>query len=550
MEQSDSSCIGKEPCPKCGSRDNLARYSDGHAYCFSTGCDHYEPATGEADFIPAAPRERTSDDFVVGEFAPLSSRKLSAETCRKFGYRIGMFNKQHVQAADYLTPDGTRVVGQKLRFADKKFTILGSLKEAGLFGQHLWRERGKMVVVTEGEIDALTVSQLQANKWPVVSIPNGAQGAKKALAAQLEWLLGFETVVLMFDDDEPGHIATAECARLFPPGRCKIARIEGHKDANAALQAGEGGKVIEAIWGAREYRPDGIVTLTEVADRAAAPTARGIPWFHPELDKLTLGRRMGELILVGGGSGLGKTHFGYMQMDCDLRNGYPVAAHLMEAQPEQTVRALAGIRAAVNYTEVSDDVDPAILREHIRAIESGPAVYILDSQGANDWDSIAVRIRHLTHANGVRLHYVDNLTTLAAGSDLDEKEAVEKIVSEAAGMVVELGINIVMFSHLATPEGKGHEEGARVMLKHFRGSRAVGYWSWIVIGLERNAQAEDPGERSLTCLRLLKCRPKGSSTGSTCYSRYDSATSLIQPVAAPVKGSSHGFKDESGNTDF
>lgn len=30
-----------EPCFKCGSRDNLARYSDGHGYCF--GCGYWEP---------------------------------------------------------------------------------------------------------------------------------------------------------------------------------------------------------------------------------------------------------------------------------------------------------------------------------------------------------------------------------------------------------------------------------------------------------------------------------------------------------------------------
>lgn len=37
------SYVGHEPCPKCGSRDNLARYSDGSAWCF--GCHHWEPPT-------------------------------------------------------------------------------------------------------------------------------------------------------------------------------------------------------------------------------------------------------------------------------------------------------------------------------------------------------------------------------------------------------------------------------------------------------------------------------------------------------------------------
>ena len=40
-------CVGHEPCPKCGSRDNLARYDDGGAWCF--GCHYWEPPT---HFVP------------------------------------------------------------------------------------------------------------------------------------------------------------------------------------------------------------------------------------------------------------------------------------------------------------------------------------------------------------------------------------------------------------------------------------------------------------------------------------------------------------------
>lgn len=35
--------VGHEACPKCGSKDNLARYDDGGAWCF--GCHHREPPT-------------------------------------------------------------------------------------------------------------------------------------------------------------------------------------------------------------------------------------------------------------------------------------------------------------------------------------------------------------------------------------------------------------------------------------------------------------------------------------------------------------------------
>lgn len=37
-----STFVNFDSCPNCGSRDNLSRWSDGHAWCF--GCKYYEPA--------------------------------------------------------------------------------------------------------------------------------------------------------------------------------------------------------------------------------------------------------------------------------------------------------------------------------------------------------------------------------------------------------------------------------------------------------------------------------------------------------------------------
>src|SRR5690348_6953818 len=167
-------------------------------------------------------------DFIHGEVSALGKRGITEETCRKFGYSIGEHHGKKVQIANYRR-DG-QIVAQKIRYADKTFSVKGDLKTAGLYGQHLWSP-GRRVVITEGEIDALSVSQVQENKWPVVSIPNGAQSAKKTIARELEWLEQFEEVVLMFDMDEPGQDAAKECALLFTPGKCKIAHLPA-KDPN------------------------------------------------------------------------------------------------------------------------------------------------------------------------------------------------------------------------------------------------------------------------------------------------------------------------------
>ena len=44
-----SQFVRHEPCPGCGSKDNLARYDDGHGHCFG-GCGHWEPPTVSAIF--------------------------------------------------------------------------------------------------------------------------------------------------------------------------------------------------------------------------------------------------------------------------------------------------------------------------------------------------------------------------------------------------------------------------------------------------------------------------------------------------------------------
>ena len=53
------------------------------------------------------------------------------------------------------------------------------------------------------------------NKWPVVSVPNGAGAAKKYVAQAIDWLDRYEQVVFCFDMDDVGRKGAAECAALL-----------------------------------------------------------------------------------------------------------------------------------------------------------------------------------------------------------------------------------------------------------------------------------------------------------------------------------------------
>jgi twinkle protein len=120
----------------------------------------------------------------------LPKRGLTKETCEAWGYGIGETTHGQTQVATYRDERG-QVVAQKLRLAGKRFAVLGSGRDMPLYG--VWKfGGGKHLVITEGEIDALSVSQAMDNKWPVVSLPNGAQSAAKAIANCYDWLDRFE----------------------------------------------------------------------------------------------------------------------------------------------------------------------------------------------------------------------------------------------------------------------------------------------------------------------------------------------------------------------
>lgn len=289
--------IRKGPCPTCGSSDANAVYTD-HEYCYS--CQTWRPAGGMGD--KGMEIKKPKGLIPAGDFKPLIKRGIRKDTCELYGMTISEMMGEKVMVAPYRNLQG-QVVAQHIRTPDKEFFWRGDSKKIQLWGRHLWRDKGRKVVITEGEIDCLTVSQCQGNKWPVVSLPNGVSRSRKDIANNLEWLMGFDEVILCFDMDDPGREAVEQCVTLFKPGQAKVVHLP-LKDANEMLMAGREKELIDALWGAKEYRPDGLVSIDDIIEEASKPVEIGKPWFIPELTDLTYGRRLGELYAFGAGTGV------------------------------------------------------------------------------------------------------------------------------------------------------------------------------------------------------------------------------------------------------
>lgn len=518
MEREESHLIRKGPCDHCGSSDANALYSDGHSHCYS--CGHFERGDGEVTRGRKTVAENLSE-YASAEVRGLSARHISEETCRLFGVRVGKLrSSETVHMYPYYKDN--QVAAVKARGKGKEFKFLGDTKHPPMFGQNLW-QGGKKLVVTEGEIDALTVSQLQGNKWPVVSVPNGAQGAKRDMARQMEFFEQFEEIVLMFDMDDPGRKAASECAELFTPGKAKIATLP-MKDPNECLMAGRGGDVIQSIWNAKSYRPDGIVGIEDLYDEIDREVETGLPWFLPKLTELTYGRRFGEVYAFGAGTGIGKTDFLTQQIAFDVTElGQKVGLVFLEQKPVETAARVAGKIKGKRFHVPDGSWTREERLEAVRELHG--KVYLYDSFGETAWEVVSAKIRYMAHAEGIRIFYVDHLTAMA--DTADEKGSLEQIMKEMAGLANELHVIIHFVSHLSTPEGKSHEEGGHVSIRHFKGSRAIGFWSFFMFGLERDQQNEDPEVRSTTTFRILKDRYTGQATGHTIPLGYDTKTGRL-----------------------
>lgn len=174
--------VRHEYCPKCGSRDNLARYDDGSAFCF--GCRYSERRTSAGPSSPNAANrndvsrsdfpilEGTSRDFPEEAVTYLSKYRISVPTALKSGLLFQHRNNQLIftfhDKENHLTCVQARNF-DPFRAAKGKYIGFGSTSEAFQIyqaqrasgGDELGRANvaRHRLVITEDALSAIVVSR-------------------------------------------------------------------------------------------------------------------------------------------------------------------------------------------------------------------------------------------------------------------------------------------------------------------------------------------------------------------------------------------------------
>ena len=496
------------PCQQCGSSDANSLYSDGHTFCFR--CH----ARTHGNNITHT--HQVTHVQLQGSAGRLQSRKISEKTCELFKtYKDGDILRHY-----YFDSTG-KVVGAKVRTKDKEFRCEGEVKS--LFGMQNYRhkttKRDEKLVIVEGEMDAMSVWEAQPN-WAVVSIPNGAAAAKKAIQNNYEWINYYSKIVLFFDNDEAGQKAAKEAASVLPPGKVFIGFLEDYKDASEALQAGET-EAVRAVcnYDHVQYQPDGIVdakTLLDLITTPSPPSDHDYP-FQGLQGKLH-GIRYGELVTITAGSGIGKSSFCRAIATHLLDKGERVAFLALEESMRRTSLGLMSVASNRSLhlgeqqrSELTEIFDNTIAKWNL---------HLFDGFGSYDPDHIYNRIEYMAAGLDTKVIFLDHLSILLSGLENDnERIMIDRTMTKLRSLVERTGIALFLVCHTTTPpNGQSHEEGGRVQLRSLRGSRSIGQLSDSVIALERNQQSGS--ERDATTVRVLKNRYSGE-VGEACQLNYD-----------------------------
>jgi twinkle protein len=253
--------------------------------------------------------------------------------------------------------------------------------------------------------------------------------------------------------------------------------------------------------------------------------------FYPfdGLNKITYGIRPAEMVTVCAGSGLGKSQF-LREIIFAIKQSCTDSIGLMMMEESVRRTALSLMSLAANKplhlptTEASDDER----KQAFDQVLGDGQIFLFDHFGSSDVDNIVARVRYMAKAMDCKYVFIDHVSIIvSAQSNGDERKAIDEIMTKLRTLVQETSISLFVVSHLKRPESKGHEEGATTSLAQLRGSASIAQLSDIVIGLERNAQAEDTTERNTTRVRVLKNRFSGE-TGKACSLLYSGATGRME----------------------
>ncbi len=278
----------------------------------------------------------------------LAGRGIDLETCEAFGVLEYEKSGQHWIVWPFYRGGELRNVKYmpvaRREDGGKNEPSFAGGCEITLFGWQALDPSTRTVVLTEGEIDCLTVSQMG---FHALSVPNGASGMSW-IQNDFDAMQRFDEIFICFDNDPAGQKGVAEVVARLGEHRCRIVQWpNGVNDPNDALQQGWNRGQFEALFhAARTSDPDELHNAGDYVSDVLAEffppegANRGLPTPWKKVgDNLLF--RPGETTIVGGINGHGKSLMLGQIVVNGIGQGRRFCIASMEMLPARTLRRMA-----------------------------------------------------------------------------------------------------------------------------------------------------------------------------------------------------------------
>jgi len=370
-------------------------------------------------------------------------------------YRISMLADVEAIVFPFLSEHGPEHAAQMIKYLKlerdengKKIPWTSKDTPKVLFGKHTVQPTDRYLLISEGEIDAMSWKSMRIPGLCCTSVPFGAKWEGKDgrdpndewIDLDWEFLQRFERVYLSFDMDEAGRKACASIIKRLGREVCFVVNLP-EKDANALQQAGRGAELVKAFNEAKTMDPEALRNAGDfwqaVVDRMFTQDANAKKGIPLPFGNYPFHLRWNEWTLVTGINSSGKTTLIEFILIHLRKLGYPSCIGSFEVPTTQTLQFMVRQALGTNTPE-----------RHV--VESAKdwfagGFWFYDKVGKVDWRDVLATFRYAYRRHGVRFFVIDSFMKLGiAGDDFDAQGLVLNAISD---FVRDCDVHVFLIAH-------------------------------------------------------------------------------------------------------
>jgi len=378
--------------------------------------------------------------------------------------------------------------------------------------------------VVEGEEDCIVL--VEAGLENVVSVPNGAQSCVGEFLNDIE---PFRDIVICFDSDDAGRAGAEKLASALGPQRCRIVSLpngiavpgqkDPAKDISDFARAGCLQMALAEIENTEGEAPDSIKHISSFADDFRdsflnGQRDRGASTGFPSLDNLIGGRRPGEITVISGNTGSGKSTFCLNTALNIASTGEAVLLGSFEQTIPAIMRKMAQMITGRWWSMREDDVGKVMNEDDLNRVVkvfSEMPLYVINVFGQMNTEEFMECVSFARRRLKVKTVILDHIHFMLKHERADsERIEIDNTMLSLKQMTIDKDLSCYVVAH----PRKKQDENPVIGIEDFRGSSFISQVAdnVLVVWRDRDISKLHP-TMGRAEIHSLKCRSECGSEG-------------------------------------